>query len=284
MRRALSRRDALIRLGGAGAASLLDAGTIRGATTDIVVAGRPVEIAVASVSPATVRITVRPLDGGRAVDVPVTGELVEQAIGTTVARDRSVRGVSRVRAGDLVVRFSDGPPTLYIETKTGAVVQRLTLDAKDAGMSFLLGRGPLLGLGEGGPQFDRKGSADPMIIGQRGYRLATHGGRAPIQWLVGTEGWGMFIHQPYGSLVVYPGANRVSSWYEDDGKSFEHRRGDWMRVQIEWNEASRRLVLRLMPGSRMRAPASRRIVVRVAGSSKTSSLVFSGRPIELVVA
>jgi alpha-glucosidase/alpha-D-xyloside xylohydrolase len=68
-------------------------------------------------------------------------------------------------------------------------------------MSFLLGDGPLLGLGEGGPQYDRKGSSDPMRNGQGGYRLATHGTRAPVQWLIGTmNGWAMFLHQPYGSF------------------------------------------------------------------------------------
>ena len=67
-------------------------------------------------------------------------------------------------------------------------------------MSFILPTGPLLGLGEGGPQFDRKGIADKMIIGQGGYHLATHGTRAPVQWLIGTDGWAMFIHQPYGAF------------------------------------------------------------------------------------
>ena len=33
-----------------------------------------------------------------------------------------------------------------------------------------------------------------------GYRLAIHGTRAPVQWLVGTDGWAMFIHQPYGAF------------------------------------------------------------------------------------
>jgi alpha-glucosidase/alpha-D-xyloside xylohydrolase len=32
------------------------------------------------------------------------------------------------------------------------------------------------------------------------YRLAVHGTRAPIQWLVGTDGWAVFIHQPYGQF------------------------------------------------------------------------------------
>ena len=72
-------------------------------------------------------------------------------------------------------------------------------------MSFLLPKGPLLGLGEGGVQFDKKGSTDQMRNGQvtsqaDGYRLAIHGTRAPIQWLVGTDGWAMFIHQPYGAF------------------------------------------------------------------------------------
>jgi alpha-glucosidase/alpha-D-xyloside xylohydrolase len=67
-------------------------------------------------------------------------------------------------------------------------------------MSFHLGAGPLLGMGEGGAQFDRKGSVDKMIVGQGGYRLGTNGTRAPVQWLVGTDGWGLFIHQPEGQF------------------------------------------------------------------------------------
>ena len=67
-------------------------------------------------------------------------------------------------------------------------------------MSFLLGKGPLLGFGEGGPQFDRKGIVDRMRNGQGGYQLRTHGGRVPIQWLIGTDGWGLFIHHPLGAF------------------------------------------------------------------------------------
>jgi alpha-glucosidase/alpha-D-xyloside xylohydrolase len=39
-----------------------------------------------------------------------------------------------------------------------------------------------------------------MRSGQAGYRLATHGGRVPIQGLVGAGGWGMFLHQPLGTF------------------------------------------------------------------------------------
>ena len=33
------------------------------------------------------------------------------------------------------------------------------------------------------------------------------------------------------TLVVYPGADGTSMLYEDDGISFAHRRGEWMRTR-----------------------------------------------------
>jgi alpha-glucosidase (family GH31 glycosyl hydrolase) len=196
----LSRREAIKQIGAAGAAVALGPHIIRGAEADITVAGKPVEIEIASVSAVTARITVRPILNDAAVSVPVTGELVEAEPGRVIAHSRSAGTLTRVRAGELTVKFTDSPPTLAIANAKGDVVQRLTFDAAAPGMSFRLGNGPLLGLGEGGPQFDRKGSADKMIIGQGGYHLATHGTRAPVQWLVGTDGWAMFIHQPYGAF------------------------------------------------------------------------------------
>jgi hypothetical protein len=82
----------------------------------------------------------------------------------------------------------------------GELVQRFVFDQQAADMRFLLPKGPLLGLGQGGPQFDRKGHVDRMRNGQGGFQLATHGARVPIQWLVGTDGWGLFIHHPQGAF------------------------------------------------------------------------------------
>jgi alpha-glucosidase/alpha-D-xyloside xylohydrolase len=83
------------------------------------------------------------------------------------------------------------------------------------------------------------------------------------------------------TLIVYPGADGESSWYEDDGNTFDYRRGDFMRINMTWHDATRRLSLRLAPGSRMREPAPRRIDVRVAGSKKVTSVSFTGREIEI---
>lgn len=194
----LSRRQALKQIGSAGAGVVLAGGIIRGQSAPIRIAGMPVEIAVASVSPSTARITVAAIVG--TAGVPEDGALVPAAEPKPLARRRASESFAPVRAGNLAVRYTAEPPAIHIVTAAGQPVQRLTLDGESAGVSFLLPRGPLLGLGEGGPQFDRKGTTDRMRSGQGGYQLRTHGGRVPIQWLVGTDGWGMFLHHPLGSF------------------------------------------------------------------------------------
>ena len=83
------------------------------------------------------------------------------------------------------------------------------------------------------------------------------------------------------SIVVYPGADGAFELYEDDGKTFDHRRGEWMRVAMAWSDAARRLTLRLAPGSKMLPPARRTIELRVAGETNTRRVVFEGRPVEV---
>jgi alpha-glucosidase/alpha-D-xyloside xylohydrolase len=82
-------------------------------------------------------------------------------------------------------------------------------------------------------------------------------------------------------LRVYPGADAAFTLYEDDGRSFDYRTGEWMGVAMTWDDRTRRLALRLVPGSRMRPPAERPIEVRLAGSAATRSVVFDGRPIHV---
>ena len=198
MRTRPSRRNALKHLAAASVGAALGPVVIRGQSAPIRVAGMPVEIAVASISPVTVRITVSAIVGTGGV--PDDGALVPGAEGKPAGRGRGADALARVRAGRLSVRYSADPPVIHIDDAKGQPVQRLVLSAEQPGLSFQLPRGPLLGLGEGGPQFDRKGSVDRMRNGQGGYQLRTHGGRVPIQWLVGTDGWGMFIHHPLGAF------------------------------------------------------------------------------------
>ena len=200
MSRPITRREALKHLASATTGVALSGSIIRGQAADIMIGGKPVEIVVSSLSPATVRLNVLPIAGAAAVAVPDDGGLVQPDAATRVGAGRAADTFKAVRAGDLAVRFTAQPPTLHVETTAGVPVQRLTFDEQAPDMTFLLPKGPLLGLGEGGPQFDRKGQVDRMRNGQGGYQLPRTAARAPIQWLVGTDGWGMFIHHPHGAF------------------------------------------------------------------------------------
>src|SRR5262245_58494019 len=122
----VSRRDLLKQFG-----SAAFAGTVLRQSKPILVAGNPVEIAVATVSPATVRITVLPVGGRTAL--ADDGALVEAAAGRTLGRQQS--DASSIRAGDLVVRCTSEPPAIAIETAAGQLVQRLTLEQSTGGIS-----------------------------------------------------------------------------------------------------------------------------------------------------
>jgi hypothetical protein len=82
-------------------------------------------------------------------------------------------------------------------------------------------------------------------------------------------------------VVVYPGTNGASTLYEDDGKTFDYRNGEWMKVEMAWNDRARRLNLRLRSGSRMLPPTRRPVEARLAGQTATRSAVFQGHPIDI---
>ena len=189
----ITRREALRGLSIAGATLILRADLdAQGAALEI--AGQPVEMRVFSLSPRTVRISLVP----RGAD-----ETVLNRDGALVAleeiRQRITEGRA-LKAGDLSLSISTAPLTVRIATASGQPVQELHVDGATGAVEFSIGESPLLGFGEGGPQFDRRGAKDAMRNGQGGYQLRTHGGRVPIQWLIGTGGWGLFIHQPFGTF------------------------------------------------------------------------------------
>ena len=215
MSASVTRRTALRRFGAAGAGLALSAesharlvGMFGSQTTPITIAGQPVEIRVASIGRSTVRISVVPLTNAALGELAGGGALVAAAAGQSVAQRRDV--FADVAAGDLRVRFTVHPPTLHVETQKGVAIQRLSLDATAPHIRFALGKGPLLGFGEGGPQFDRKGAIYTNRNGQGGYQLRTHGGRVPIQWLVSSDGWGLYIHRPLGAFDLTGGDGELT--------------------------------------------------------------------------
>jgi alpha-D-xyloside xylohydrolase len=77
------------------------------------------------------------------------------------------------------------------------------------------------------------------------------------------------------TFTVYPGRDGSHSLFEDDGLSFDYRRGSWLGIDATWDEASAVLTLSQSPGSQ--APAvARPVSVRLAGSANTEDANFSG--------
>jgi alpha-glucosidase (family GH31 glycosyl hydrolase) len=194
----ISRRAALREAAASGAASVLGAALKDSIEPSLHVWGRAVEVVVAPVGPSIVRISIVPLESGHDLAIPRNGSLVEENWPVPVARLRSLSARQIIHCAASRVELSADPLTVRIDAQDGRPVQELRFDAQSGSFTFLVGEGPVLGLGEGGPQFDRRGSADRMRNGQGGYRLRTHGGRVPVPWLIGTSGWAMFVHQPAG--------------------------------------------------------------------------------------
>jgi alpha-glucosidase (family GH31 glycosyl hydrolase) len=159
----------------------------------------PIQISLTSISPHTVRVTIQPLENGEPQPIPSDGAVAREDWGRPVAVLRTHAAARTVKCGDLIVKLSANPLTIRVESKDGSLVQQIQTEPAGS-LTFELGTGPILGMGQGGPQFDRRGNIDRMVSGQGGYQLGTHGGRVPIQFVIGTSGWAIYIHQPLGSF------------------------------------------------------------------------------------
>lgn len=189
----IPRRRVLKLLGTTAAVGLVDGSWLVASEQEIRIAGRAVQLLVSHVSPHTARITLVERTGSGAAPAASDG-----ALNPSLSPPSST--TAKVPREHLRVDISQSPLVLTVSSVEGRQVQRLTIDDQAGTVTFPLGGKPVLGMGEGGPQFDRRGNVDPMRSGQGGYRLRTHGGRVPIQWLVGTAGWAIFIHQPLGTF------------------------------------------------------------------------------------
>jgi alpha-glucosidase (family GH31 glycosyl hydrolase) len=157
-----------------------------------------VRIQITSVSEHTLRITVLPRDQGSSASIPSNGSLMRESWGAPIAL---AEGPQReIAAGNFRLSISWHPVSIAVSSRDGLVIQRIEWNDDSGALSFLTGATPIYGLGEGGPQFDRRGSIDSMHNGQGGYQLHTHGSRVPIPLIVSTAGWAIFFNQPFGTF------------------------------------------------------------------------------------
>lgn len=80
-------------------------------------------------------------------------------------------------------------------------------------------------------------------------------------------------------LFIYPGQDGAFLLYDDDGKCFDHRKGEWMGIQISWEDSRRVLKLRLAERSKMLSPLNRKIEVKL--NEITRQVSFTGKPLEV---
>jgi alpha-glucosidase (family GH31 glycosyl hydrolase) len=195
----ISRRSALLAVGGTGAFFLVDRST-GAAEAPVTISDRPVGLSLTAVSGNTLRITVAPLRSAAGVnewnDDPV---LALAKPPRPILKTNSTPRSSSLAWGDRKVRVSLSPLTIQIEDRSGQEIQSLRIDQEGA-VAFHSSNGPVFGLGEGGPQFDRRREEYNMRNGQLSSSLATIGARQPIPWLVASEGWAIFFHRPFGVI------------------------------------------------------------------------------------
>lgn len=84
-------------------------------------------------------------------------------------------------------------------------------------------------------------------------------------------------------FVVYPGDHGQGVFHEDDGATFDYRKGDFLKLGMNWNDSVRELtVLRSMQTGR--SGAGRAFAARAAGTGVTKAITFDGRSVSIRLA
>jgi alpha-glucosidase (family GH31 glycosyl hydrolase) len=123
---------------------------------------------------------------------------------------------------------------------------------------------------QGGREISREVDLETMPLYVRAGSILALG---PVKQYTGEK-----VDQPL-SISIYPGADASFLLYEDDGSSFNYRKGEWMGIQMAWNDASRVLTMHLASGARMLPPLRRNIEVKL--DQTTRAVVFEGHPLEV---
>jgi alpha-glucosidase/alpha-D-xyloside xylohydrolase len=168
--------------------------------------GDPAELTVRTVGGRTLQIVLAPLDEKAQPSTGPPSTVLVEHRPVVGLRYREMAEAKEAPVGRYVVRLKPNPLTITISERGGKLVQELVF-AEDGSMTFRT-EAPILGMGEGGQQFDRRGHLHRLVNGQVGPLLATHGGTILSPFLIGTDGWAMFVHRPYGEFDMRDGKGR----------------------------------------------------------------------------
>jgi alpha-glucosidase (family GH31 glycosyl hydrolase) len=85
------------------------------------------------------------------------------------------------------------------------------------------------------------------------------------------------------TITVFPGAHGVGSVYEDDGESFDFRNGEFMRIEMQWEDTARKLGIRLASGARMLSANPKTFSIKVIDSNQARMVTFKGDPLSVAL-
>ena len=193
------------------AAALLSVSATGRQALPIMTAGQPAQLDIRAAGPHSLRVTLsadsfRGLPGHASrggSNLASAGHQPAVAGGTSRASRRALP--RRRRASP---ERSRGPRRFASPCATPPAARSRTLRFEpDGPLSFDVGDGPVLGMGEGGPrpvrgtnwreqpvQFDRRGALDTM---EPRWQADMCGSRNPAAVLFGTSGWGLFVATPW---------------------------------------------------------------------------------------
>lgn len=166
----------------------------------IIWGGVPCELSLGSVSERTVQLVVAPLDAqSKPAAIPANTGFLDLPV-AEIFRSCQLVNKREIPAGRMQITLTAQPLTIGVHRADGSLVQQLVLDPDTNGILHFATAAPVFGLGQGDWQFDRRGSFYEMIHGQRAKLRTTHGSSQPIPFLIGADGWSIFIRNPAGQF------------------------------------------------------------------------------------
>jgi len=179
----------------------MGAAAVAAAADFLRISGKPAQLVITPVTTRMLRISLLPVAANsRAEPIAPDPAIVATTSATPIVQTSEEAGEKHAAWGRMRVEVTTAPLAITVRDETTAIVQEFRFDAATGAIRFRNSSGPVFGLGEGGSQFDRRGQVYTMRNGQFDPGRRVEGARLPIPWLIGTDGWAIFFHQPFGVI------------------------------------------------------------------------------------
>ena len=182
-------------------------------------AGLSAELTVSEVSERAIRLQLSSLDEARRPRSATPSTVLVSFPSTEKLRVRELSSDKELTVGKLRVLIKAQPLTVSVRRDGGQVVQELVFDdaaGTNASVAFRT-EAPVLGLGEGAQQFDRRGALYPMEPSWGGWNRPVLGSVVPSPFVIGTDGWALFAHRPEGRFDLREGKGKFIPKQEPQG-------------------------------------------------------------------